>query len=610
MFTGKLKNCFAKPRTFLSSRSIRSNLLIALLFMALVPAAVINIFYYLMMHKEMNDKIQAYSSEVIRQVGQKIDTMLAQTELIQQQIVAMTITSGTSEYFGELSTEDKLSIPYKTDRMVTNIIRNFNPISDAYVIEINGNSYSSNMHANYELLLKEEWIRNAVDIPAAGIIIPTHYNYYHDINKADNMFPVISFIDKVNVSKGYDGNGVCIVQVDLKYSALKDIIDNAQIGEESFTLLLDESGRVIYSRNENDFGKTIENVNYNDIAVKALIEDPSLMKKNDVVLLTYKLTDSGWNMLTILPTDIMYRQLNKLSLVSLFTMIISLIAALVMSVILSRGITKPINKMVQIMRRVEEGDFGVTMPDMSYKDLHVLSSSFNIMLKKIDILMKNMVDKETEKTNAQLKALQAQINPHFLYNTLEVVRSIALENKIKSIAEIAKSLSKIFRYSINRNKEIVTLEEEIEHIRNYIKIQQFRFGNKLEAVFDIQEELMGCKIPRFIIQPLVENSVFHGIETKMDKGRIVVSVSKAEDIINIRVSDNGTGIPPDKLNSLNSALSEYGLEALKENDTSLGIGILNVNMRLKLLFGDRFRLKLTSTPLVDTTVEIQLPEIP
>jgi len=607
MFTRKIMNNFTKLKYFFTTRTIQSTLLIVLILVALLPAAVINFYYYFMMHREVNDKIQAYSSEIVRQVGQKVDTMLAQTELIQQQIIAMTITSDTSDFYGELSAEEKLSLPYKTDRMIRSIIRAYEPISDAYIIEINGNNYSSNMHVNNELLMGKEWIRNAHEIPAVGIVIPTHYNDYYDITRNDNMFPVISFIKRVSIGKSPDFKKTGIVQVDLKYSALEEIIDNAQIGEESFTLLVDKNGSVIYSRNRDDIGKTIRDIIYNGFRISDLIESTSIMEKNKVVLLDYKLSNFEWRMLTILPSNILYRNLNELNNLSVLTMSISLIVTLILSFILSRGITKPINKMIETMKKVEGGDFTVSMPDISYKDLHVLSSTFNKMIKKINILMKNMVEKETEKTNAQLKALQAQINPHFLYNTLEVVRSIALENKISSIAEISKSLSKIFRYSINKHKEIVTVEEEIEHIRNYIKIQQFRFGNKLEAVFDIQSDALECKIPRFIIQPLVENSVFHGIETKMDKGRIIVSVSKTEDMINIMVSDNGTGIEADKLDSLNYALREYGMEALKENDTSLGIGILNVNMRLKLLFGDRCKLEIKSIPYVDTTVRIYMP---
>lgn len=604
-----LKTALTKFHNFFSSRSIKSNFLIAFVFVALFPAVIINFFYYSMMHKEMEDKIQTYSNEIIRQVGQKIDYMLTQTELIEKQIIAVTIASDTSELYGELTPKEKLSLPYKTDKLITNIIRDFQPVSDAYIIEIHGNNYSSNMNRNFELLIKKPWMQNLYDIPPEGIVIPTHDNDYFDINKAGNTFPVISFVKKVNLKKSSNSSETGVVQVDLKYSAIKEIIDSAQIGERSFTLLLDRGGRVIFSENKEDFGRTIGEVAYNGVPVSDILGSSSLGKNNGPFVLEYGLANSQWNMITIMPTDSIFYQLNELKNLSIFIIGVSIIFAFVLSFALSGSVIKPIRRLVKTMKKVENGNFTVTMPEIKYKDLHVLSSSFNVMIKKIDILMKNMIEKETEKTNAQLKALQAQINPHFLYNTLEVVRSIAIENKVQSIAEISKALSKIFRYSINKEKEIVTVEEEIEHIKNYIKIQKFRFGDKLEMFYDLDEEALECKIPRFIIQPLVENSIFHGIETKMGKGAVVISVTKTEDDITIRVKDNGTGIPEKKLEVMNRALKEYGPEYLKENDTSFGIGILNVNIRLKLLFGSRCRLDITSVPLVETTVEIHMPSL-
>ncbi len=609
MFIKRITQAFLKLRFVFLTRSIKADLLVAFLIVALLPAAVINFYYYSMMHREMNNKIQSYTSEIIRQVGQTIDTMLAQTELIQKQIISVMITSVAPELEGNMSPEEKLNLPYKTDRLITNIIRDFPPISDAYFIESGGDHYSSSMNVNYELLDRKEWIHNAADLPAAGTVIPTHYNDYYDINRAGNMFPVVSFIKRVNYGKGPGSERIGVAQVDLKYDAIAEIIENARIDGESLTYLTDGNGRVIYSNDSKDFGKTTEFLKYNGIRISELMENPQLMKKNNAVVLKYEFADYKWNLITVLSTDVMYKQLNELKNLSVLVMGISLIITLIMSFTLSGSIIRPINRMVGAMKKVEGGDFNVTVPDIGYRDLHVLSASFNKMISEIDVLMKNMIEKETEKTNAQLKALQAQINPHFLYNTLEVVRSIALENKVKSIAEISKSLSGIFRYSISKEKDIVTVGEEIEHIRNYLKIQHYRFGDKLEALIDIGEDAMKCKIPRFIIQPLVENSIFHGIETKLGKGTIRISASRSEGVLDIWVSDNGTGIPADKLESIKHALNEYGLEALKDNNSSLGIGVLNVNMRLKLLYGDKCHFEIKSIPYVETTVHIQIPEI-
>lgn len=221
----------------------------------------------------------------------------------------------------------------------------------------------------------------------------------------------------------------------------------------------------------------------------------------------------------------------------------------------------------------------------------------------------NILDKQ-----AQINALQSQINPHFLYNTLESIRGQALIEGNKEIASIAETLAVFFRYNISQKGYLVTLREEINNIKNYFKIQEYRFEDRftLELNIDESEGIYDCYIPKLTIQPIVENAIFHGLETKGEKGKVVVKVDRTDNRIIIVVSDDGVGINIETLNGINHKLSDHSSFTENENvnkSTSSGIALINVNKRIELVFGQDYGLQVYSTQGLGTDVEITLPFI-
>lgn len=220
-----------------------------------------------------------------------------------------------------------------------------------------------------------------------------------------------------------------------------------------------------------------------------------------------------------------------------------------------------------------------------------------------------MVDKQ-----AKLSALQSQINPHFLYNTLECIRSEALLYDCDSIARMAKALSSFFRYSISKKENIVTLREEFNNIENYFLIQSYRFDDKFS--FEIlaapeDREAYSCLIPKLSLQPIVENAIFHGLETKPDKGKVTIRVEMTEKNVIIIISDDGVGIGREELermrDSLKNSRKETDQEGKSPRERGNGIALTNVSQRIKLIFGEDYGLNLYSTKGIGTDVEIILP---
>lgn len=220
---------------------------------------------------------------------------------------------------------------------------------------------------------------------------------------------------------------------------------------------------------------------------------------------------------------------------------------------------------------------------------------------------------ESSKKHAEYLALQNQINPHFLYNTLEGIRSEALIEGVDSIANMTEALATFFRYTISNVDKLVSLENEITNVENYYKIQKFRFGEKLDFYIEFQpdsdDEILKARIPKLTLQPIFENAIFHGVERKMGKGIVTLKIIATSKRLIITISDNGVGIEEEGLRKLNKKLRGASLEHMKDDKHKGGIALLNVNNRLKLIFGDEYGLYVYSKPEAGTDVEITIPFI-
>ncbi|MCI0561064.1 MAG: sensor histidine kinase, partial [Nitrososphaera sp.] len=314
-----------------------------------------------------------------------------------------------------------------------------------------------------------------------------------------------------------------------------------------------------------------------------------------------------WSVIGATSEHNLNRQLSSASQIWIAILVITAAFAAVTALILSRRITRPIRELVKSMKKAGEGVFDTVSFQSRNTEIQVLRNSFNSMVNKIEALMRLVVEKETETTHARLKALEAQINPHFLYNTLETLRSIAVENKILSIAQTCKSLADMFRYSISRTDEMVTLRDEIRHVQNYMLIQTQRFGDKIRFECLIDDDLLECKTIKLILQPLIENSVFHGLEVKRGNGRVLVSAYEEEKSIFINIVDNGVGMGPEQAQRLNAIFQGTADGEGPAIGARAGIGLANVNSRIKLYYGKKYGLSVSTTPNCETLVRVHRP---
>lgn len=276
--------------------------------------------------------------------------------------------------------------------------------------------------------------------------------------------------------------------------------------------------------------------------------------------------------------------------------------ASVASRVMARSVSKPIEELCRTTELVAKGDFDTRAEGTAGDEISVLTKSFNSMVGQIGVLVENIKEEQHNLRDTELKLLQAQINPHFLYNTLDTIIWLAEDKQTEQVVSMVGSLSEFFRTTLSEGRDVITIKEEEAHIRSYLEIQQFRYRDILEYEIAIPETVYHNTIMKLTIQPLVENALYHGIKNKRGKGMIRVTARKTEDVITIDVIDNGIGMKAEELDSICSKLTG---QQHKEG----GFGLANVHERIQLNYGERFGLSFTSEYGAGTTATVTIPAV-
>jgi len=388
-------------------------------------------------------------------------------------------------------------------------------------------------------------------------------------------------------------------------SLIEEDFRNIDIGRGGLIFLMNEEGQIVFSsspvqpRHATLFSDTLTK-----LANEA--SDHDIFKVDGVKsLITYSHSDkSGWTTAAILPVSSLTREMAYIQKIILWTNVIAVFFILLSAGVLSSRITKPIRKMQLMMKRVEQGNLNVLLPQTKIAEINELSGSFNHMVNKLKDLIYQVYEVELREREAELKALQAQINPHFLYNTLDSFYWTLVINDQEEIGRDIIALSDIFRYSIGSGETSVKLRSEFDHIWNYLRLQKIRF-EKLEPECSLDPEIENADVLKLIVQPLVENALIHGLEQKSVSGKVTVTASRMEEDIVITVRDNGVGMDSGKLEALRMKL--FHDDTLPITEQRFGMGIENVHRRIRLFYGKDYGLEINSKPGEGTEASIRIP---
>ena len=329
----------------------------------------------------------------------------------------------------------------------------------------------------------------------------------------------------------------------------------------------------------------------------------------DAWLVSYSRSDySGWKTVLMTPRSEIIGPLERIQTATLLTGLAAFAVTAIVSLLFGRRITKPILSLYRSVSRVKRGDFSERAVVHRGDEIGLIAMKFNEMQDELQNLIETKYIYQIKLREAELSMLHAQINPHFLYNTLDIIKAQADYYNVGQIAAMAQSLADMFRYNLkNGGNGLVTLGDELEQIKSYMNIQRIRFEDKLSFEYDIADELHDYPLIKMTLQPLVENAVFHGIERSMGKGMIRLSAHRDGNRVRIVVSDNGAGIPPERLEALREMLRRpLYPDEFRPGARPFGIGLHNVYARYKIRLGSRFDMEIDSVPDRGTEVSLLL----
>lgn len=403
--------------------------------------------------------------------------------------------------------------------------------------------------------------------------------------------------------------------ISMRSEAIKNLYKKILQNQQQGVLIVDEEGSVI-SQSGFDFYSSLE---ANHFYSKEIEKNPSgnkLIKISDKeVLVSYgTVSGTGWKVFYAFPMSSTMKEISSIRFMTLLVILLCLILSLPIILFITFWLTSPIKKLLDSMKRFQEGNFEEKV-DFKYNDeIGKLGDGYNIMVSKIKdlihsiyILEINEKELKLKEREAELNALQAQINPHFLYNTLDTIYWKAYggnENETE-ISSMVYSLSKFFRLGLNRGRSFTSVAMEKELLENYLILQKIRYKDKLNYEIRIDPNIMEIEIPKLILQPFVENSIIHGLEGKEGNGLVITKGFIENNYIHFIIEDNGSGISDEKI----QALLDTSSEDMDKDNSQLhgGYAIKNILERLKLIYDTNFSLKITSTPLEGTSVEIIIP---
>ncbi len=440
---------------------------------------------------------------------------------------------------------------------------------------------------------RENILRNlSFDLEKARTSTSSYMTAPHVVTIFESWYPWVVTMTKPLPQRG----GAAWVSLDLSFSSISSYINNVSIGQRGYCFLMDRAGNIVYHPQQQLLYSGLKTEN---TAALAGLEDGSYVNDTVIYCLT-SVQGSDWRIVGVSYVDeLVNRNVREMIWLSLWLAVLVLAAALVTSWLLSRLLGRPLRELASAMERFEtDADHFTYRPVGGAREVRELSDSFGHMVLRIQRLMSTVRQEEINLRKTELKALQAQINPHFLYNTLDSIAWMCEQGRADDAVKMIHALARLFRISISRGHELIPISKEIEHAENYLKIQNYRYKNQFTYTFDVDPGCLDYYCNKITLQPIIENAIMHGLDLLVDEGCIRVRVSQEGDDILFCVQDNGVGMSPEQAHAI-----------LADSQDRTGIGIKNVNDRLQIYFGKQYGLRIVSELDVGTRVEIRMPKI-
>ena len=568
--------------------SIRTKLIIGFLAILLPLVLILSIVFY------------SYSAEIV------LKQSLEQTrEIVEQFSISlnnymglmrnkMEILADSPTIQEELNThQDKEDIKndsfYSRNKRIRRIMLQIYSSVTMNDVEIYGinetNHYLSLWSKKYEIPDKDILFENANLSKGRSVLV-------NNINDADT----IQMIKMVKDLQTYKPIGY--IRFGLKRNYIEKMAKNINFGSDGSVVIFDE--------NLNK----ISGIAHDSALSKLLKEKPSIGNfsysegKNEYTAVHIHSDSTGWTTVGVIPLRYINKDLAGIQYLTVIIIVLTIIIGVTVSVIIAQSLISPLENTVNALEKFSRGDFAVRLKENRCDEIGKLNRIFNKAIKEINELMQKVTQSEILNKEMEFKTLQSQMNPHFLYNTLDAINWLAFKEKQTEICNLVAAISSLIRASISNKKSIITIEQELDYVKNYIYIQHIRYKDRFDIIYDIDESLLKQAVPKLIIQPIVENAIIHGIENSKNKNLLYISVKRENECIIIIVKDTGIGMTDEKVSELlKEPLNAEG----DEQKAHTNLGLYAVHKRIQLMYGDLYGLTVQSQAGEGTIVTLHIP---
>lgn len=423
------------------------------------------------------------------------------------------------------------------------------------------------------------------------IYVKTHQKSYENQGVRKNYVSILKPIISIST-----GKIVAIAEINYAEATISKLLSPLYASEKCSVFIVNSEGEIISSPSSDLIYTNIENTAMFDFSQtnqkKSMISKDSSLQQ---LVSSVHFSNVNWSAISLAPLSLVNSQAKQQLILIIISASVAMVISIIFSIWFSKSLTKPISHLCKSMEGAGQGDFSVSVMTTGNDEIAQLSQKFNNMIQQISTLIDQVYTEKNARRESQLLALQAQINPHFLYNTLESISSLISLKMTANAQSMIKSLELFYKTSLSGGKNIITLEKEIQNITTYLKILKIRYGDNFDYQIDHDDSLNDCLIAKLSVQPLVENAIYHGVRQKKCHGLIKISCRRIENDILISVSDNGPGFDKDLLPTIfeHSATNSYGL--------------FNVNERIQLYFGSEYGLSITRDVVEGAEVNIHIP---
>ena len=556
--------------------SLLVRMVISIFLVFLILLALVGTFYYQSSSSAIEASIEGNSQTTISQTSHFIQSYIKKLETTSTSLTQQTDVLA----YAENPSQDKIE---GIQNLFLTILKADKDLKTVVLVTKSGQVISTDDTVQMKTssdMMAEDWYQKAIHQGDKPVLTPAR--------KSDSQW-VISVTQELVDAKGIN---LGVIRLDISYETLEAYLNQLQLGQQGFAFIINENHEFVYHPQHTVYSSSSEME-----AMKPYIETgQGYTLDHQSYVSQEKIAGTDWTVLGVSSLEKLDQVRSQLMWTLLGASFTSLLACLYLVWLTLKRWIAPLNDLRETMLEIASGNQNLRAKETGAYELREVTRQFNAMLDQVDHLMADIRRQEETTRQYQLQALSSQINPHFLYNTLDTIIWMAEFQDSQRVVQVTKSLATYFRLALNQGKDLISLSDEINHVRQYLFIQKQRYGDKLDYEINENPAFENLVLPKLVLQPLVENALYHGIKEKEGQGHIKITVQKQDLGLVIRIEDDGVGF---------QASGDSSQSQLKRG----GVGLQNVAQRLKLHFGEDYHMKIDSAPLKGTTVEIYINRI-